>query len=532
MSAAPTDTANNNKSEPNRCALDLTEPFVLGDWHIDPSSRTASRGATVVKIDPRNMRVLQILVERHGQVVSQRELESLAWEGVVVTPDSLYQSIRQLRQALGDAKSPAKYIETVPRRGYRMVSPPAGAQAIGDPPAPDPEYPATRLRGKRFGLFMATAQVRKIAVLLILLIAAVGATPFVSRLSASRANSDSVISLPIGTGVTAQREDTSTKSFRMLLALGYDALREGRAREAVEYFERALQRQVVDAGEENQLVVEVLGEIANAYMWLDEDSAAHDAAAKALSIADRLGPASSPERIAAVVTVVDTLICLGRYEEAEHLISDAVERARSYYGASDAMVARPTVAYASVLFAQGRMPEAEQVSRDAIAIVTRARGVNEIHTAYARSLLAVVLLDQGKLGLAEQEARAVVDIANRIPTNGPHPHPYEASATHFLAEALMKQGDYVRAELLFKKEIDLLSEMEVSDWRIARSASALGETYLRRGRVAEAEHYLLMAKSKLTRTKGWPIEREVRNLASRLAQLQALQPKLSSATAH
>jgi DNA-binding response OmpR family regulator len=87
-------------------AFEMTEPFTLGDWRIDPPLRRASKGETVVKIDPRNLRVLQILAERRGQLVSQREIETIAWEGVIVTPDSLYQSIRQLRQALGDTKSP------------------------------------------------------------------------------------------------------------------------------------------------------------------------------------------------------------------------------------------------------------------------------------------------------------------------------------------------------------------------------------------------------------------------------------------
>src|SRR5687768_15279478 len=123
MSASPNDTGHKDDLDLNTAApIDSSVPFVLGEWRIDPSARNATRGDEVVKIDPRNMRVLQILVERQGQIVSQRELEALAWEGVVVTPDSLYQSIRQLRQALNDTKSPAKYIETVPRRGYRLLA--------------------------------------------------------------------------------------------------------------------------------------------------------------------------------------------------------------------------------------------------------------------------------------------------------------------------------------------------------------------------------------------------------------------------
>src|SRR5687768_9922661 len=135
MSAAPIDSAltTTKAADVVTATIDLTEPFTLGEWHIEPALRRACSGDTVVKIDPRNMRVLQILAERQGKLVSLREIESLAWEGVIVTPDSLYQSIRQLRQALRDTKSPAKYIETVPRRGYRLLAEVAAAENSDDP---------------------------------------------------------------------------------------------------------------------------------------------------------------------------------------------------------------------------------------------------------------------------------------------------------------------------------------------------------------------------------------------------------------
>ena len=59
MSAAPTDLPPNSATQIGAHAIDLTEPFLLGDWRIDPALRTATSGESVVKIDPRNMRVLQ-----------------------------------------------------------------------------------------------------------------------------------------------------------------------------------------------------------------------------------------------------------------------------------------------------------------------------------------------------------------------------------------------------------------------------------------------------------------------------------------
>src|ERR1044071_1456544 len=105
----------NPSPEPGSLA-DRTAIFWVGGWLVDPVHRRLVDADVVVKIEPRNLRVLQVLAERQGKVVSAREIESLAWEGVIVTSDSVYQSISRLRQALGDTKAPPTYIETVPRK--------------------------------------------------------------------------------------------------------------------------------------------------------------------------------------------------------------------------------------------------------------------------------------------------------------------------------------------------------------------------------------------------------------------------------
>ena len=69
------------------------------------------------------MRLLMALAERPGEVVLSNELLDTVWKGVIVTPSSLYQSVAQLRQLLGDSVTEPRYIETVPRKGYRLVAP-------------------------------------------------------------------------------------------------------------------------------------------------------------------------------------------------------------------------------------------------------------------------------------------------------------------------------------------------------------------------------------------------------------------------
>jgi TolB-like protein/tetratricopeptide (TPR) repeat protein len=69
------------------------------------------------------MDVLMQLATRAGAVAPVEELMTTVWKGVVVSDGSVYLAISQLRQALGDADSGASYIETVPKRGYRLTVP-------------------------------------------------------------------------------------------------------------------------------------------------------------------------------------------------------------------------------------------------------------------------------------------------------------------------------------------------------------------------------------------------------------------------
>jgi len=68
------------------------------------------------------MRLLLLLAERAGGIVSIDDLLNQVWSGVIVTPDSVYQAVASLRRLLGDDPKRPTYIETVPRLGYRMVA--------------------------------------------------------------------------------------------------------------------------------------------------------------------------------------------------------------------------------------------------------------------------------------------------------------------------------------------------------------------------------------------------------------------------
>jgi len=95
----------------------------IGDWHIDPIAGQISRNDEKVRVDARTLKLLLVLAQRPGETISIDELLERAWEGVVVTPDSVYQGIATLRRLLGDNPKQTRYIVTVPRLGYRLIAP-------------------------------------------------------------------------------------------------------------------------------------------------------------------------------------------------------------------------------------------------------------------------------------------------------------------------------------------------------------------------------------------------------------------------
>jgi len=107
----------------------------IGDWLADPRDDSLSRGGERVKLEPRTMRLLMRLALTPGVVVSQDELLESVWSGVVVSPASVYQSMSQLRRVLGDTDDPPRYIETVARKGYRLI---ATVSTVGKSELPRP----------------------------------------------------------------------------------------------------------------------------------------------------------------------------------------------------------------------------------------------------------------------------------------------------------------------------------------------------------------------------------------------------------
>jgi adenylate cyclase len=102
--------------------LNAIASYFVGDWLVDPKSNTVVRGDDSKHIEPKAMRVLTLLASNAGQVVTREELEDVVWADMIVGPDALTNTVIKLRRALGDDAKNSRYIETIPKTGYRLIA--------------------------------------------------------------------------------------------------------------------------------------------------------------------------------------------------------------------------------------------------------------------------------------------------------------------------------------------------------------------------------------------------------------------------
>jgi DNA-binding winged helix-turn-helix (wHTH) protein len=97
--------------------------FHVGDWIVQPHVNTLSSNGRTVLLEPKVMEVLVRLALHAGEVMSQDQLMKSVWPDTFVTQDSLKRCVFVLRKTLGDDAAHPHIIETIRKRGYRIVAP-------------------------------------------------------------------------------------------------------------------------------------------------------------------------------------------------------------------------------------------------------------------------------------------------------------------------------------------------------------------------------------------------------------------------
>lgn len=109
----------------NKCVsknVDLSQPFMVGDWLVEPAIERISKGDFEEKVEPRVMDLLVCLSSQAGEVIARDELESKVWTGMVVGYDALSSAMIKLRKAFHEDSKHPLIIQTVSKRGYRLIA--------------------------------------------------------------------------------------------------------------------------------------------------------------------------------------------------------------------------------------------------------------------------------------------------------------------------------------------------------------------------------------------------------------------------
>jgi len=97
----------------------------FGVFEIDPSARELRKLGVRIKLQEQPLAVLLMLLEKPGQLVTREELQQRLWpaDTFVEFDKGIYNAVKRLRETLGDEAGTPRYIETLPRRGYRFIGP-------------------------------------------------------------------------------------------------------------------------------------------------------------------------------------------------------------------------------------------------------------------------------------------------------------------------------------------------------------------------------------------------------------------------
>lgn len=98
-------------------------PFRIGEWLVEPSAGHLIKDGRSTKLEPKVMELLVYLARRPGRVLAREELEREIWAGTVVGYDALTSAIIKLRKAFDDDSRHPWLIETLSKKGYRLIAP-------------------------------------------------------------------------------------------------------------------------------------------------------------------------------------------------------------------------------------------------------------------------------------------------------------------------------------------------------------------------------------------------------------------------
>jgi TolB-like protein/DNA-binding winged helix-turn-helix (wHTH) protein len=173
--------------------------FHVADWYVDIDANRIHCDEQAIKLESKVMSLLIYLAKNQGNVVSREQLEAEVWTDRVISYDALTSCITRLRKVLGDDSRNPHFIETVPKKGYRLIAPVRWGNTTSTPtPTPTPT-PNNNLSKNTSISKYSLAIIFIVALLLLLSIAGIVFTaskPTVIDSNAELTNTPSIVVLP------------------------------------------------------------------------------------------------------------------------------------------------------------------------------------------------------------------------------------------------------------------------------------------------------------------------------------------------
>ena len=126
--------------------------FRIGDWCVQPALCRLSQNGRTVQVRPKVMDLLVFLSRAPGVVISKDALLNEVWRTEAVSESALTRTVTELRQALGDSAERPRILETIPKRGYRLIAPVSSAPSS---PRTDDDVLTTRPRSTFTVIFVS-----------------------------------------------------------------------------------------------------------------------------------------------------------------------------------------------------------------------------------------------------------------------------------------------------------------------------------------------------------------------------------------
>lgn len=104
-------------------SFNVAQEMRIGDWHVEPTRNKLRFRERSVQVEPKTMQVLLFLASHPGEVQSKDRIIEEVWKGTFVTDGVLWNCISELRRIFEDDPRNPQYIETIPKKGYRLKAP-------------------------------------------------------------------------------------------------------------------------------------------------------------------------------------------------------------------------------------------------------------------------------------------------------------------------------------------------------------------------------------------------------------------------